>query len=183
MCGMLDNLRVMTKKIGFAKDEYWSVAREDRTARPVMSFRGGAAGSALIGISFRQMRRNLSFSPRCSSHTARRCARSFACRPFVLVARDISRRLSLDSTSRHCAAAVGGCATIFCSSVLQNERARTHERNSSSAPRSCRSCRSIVFFRHGAEMPPGTARTAKWVVCAVSHQECRFMKGGKVHFT
>lgn len=118
-----------------------------------MSFRGSAAGSALIGISFRQMRRNLSFSPRCSSRVLRVAARdrSRSYPPFVLAARDVSRRLSLDSTSRHCAAAVA--QRYFSSSVLQNERARTHERSSSSAPRSCRSCRPIVFFRHGAEMP------------------------------
>lgn len=95
------------------------------------------------------------FSALLLARTARRCARSFACRPFVLAARDVSRRLSLDSTSRHCAAAVA--QRYFSSSVLQNERARTHERSSSSVP--CRSCRSIVFFRHGAEIPARERRS------------------------
>lgn len=119
-----------------------------------------ATGSALIGISFRQMRRNLSSSPRCSSRVLRVAARDRSCVGRTVAARDISRRLSLDRVPRAIVQPrlVVTQQYFSSSSVLQNKRARTHERSSSSALRSCRSCRSIVFFRYGAEMSPGTAK-------------------------
>jgi len=122
-----------------------------------MSFRDGAAGSALIGISFRQMRRNLPFSLRVAPRAYCASLREIVRVSTVRASR--ARYISSPFTRQYLAPLCSRgwwlrndiLALAYCKmNALERTSAARHRRRARVA-----AVAPIVFFRHGAEMPLG----------------------------